>query len=161
MWQRLGMPARLAALTQDDPRRTLPVERACFAIVANRCCCPPTFKLSCFEQWLREDVRLAGADALELHHLYRAMDVFEAHNAAVEQEVFFRVADLFSCDVELIFYDTTTLHCEIDAEDAGGADDATQVGSALAGGQTSPALRQRGKAKNKRSDVPQVIVGLP
>jgi len=155
------MPARLAALTQDDPRRTLPVERACFAIVANRCCCPPTFKLSCFEQWLREDVRLAGADALELHHLYRAMDVFEAHNAAVEQEVFFRVADLFSCDVELIFYETTTLHCEIDAEDAGGADDATQVGSALAGGQTSPALRQRGKAKNKRSDVPQVIVGLP
>ncbi|HEX7629693.1 MAG TPA: transposase, partial [Candidatus Methylomirabilis sp.] len=86
LWQRLGMPARLAALTPDDPRRTLPVERACFAMVANRCCAPAS-KLYCFEQWLREDVRLAGADALELHHLYRAMDVFEAHKAAVEQEV--------------------------------------------------------------------------
>ena len=62
--------------------------------------------------------------------------------------------------MELIFYDTTILHCEIDAEDAGGAEDAIQVGSALAGGQTHPALWQRGKAKKKRNDVPQVIVGL-
>jgi hypothetical protein len=73
-------------------------------MVANRCLAPAS-KLYCFEQWLREDVRVAGADALELHHLYRAMDIFEAHKAALEQEVFFRVADLFSCDVELIFYE--------------------------------------------------------
>ena len=66
------------------------MERACFAMVANRCCAPAS-KLYCFEQWLREDVRLAGADALELHHLYRAMDVFEAHKAAIDKEVFFRV----------------------------------------------------------------------
>jgi hypothetical protein len=159
LWQQLGLPERLAALTQDDRRRTLPVERACFAMVANRCLAPAS-KLYLYEQWLREDVRIAGAEALDLHHLYRAMDRFEAHKAALEQEVFFRVADLFSCDVELIFYDTTTLHCEIDAEDAGGAADATLQGNALAGGQTYPALRQRGKAKNKRNDVPQVIVGL-
>jgi Transposase DDE domain len=159
LWQRLGMPARLTALAQDTPRLTLPVERACFAMVANRCCAPAS-KLYCFEQWLREDVRLAGADALELHHLYRAMDVFEAHKAVLEEAIFFQVADLFSCDVELIFYDTTTLHCEIDAEDAGGVEDATLQGSALAGSHTYPALRQRGKAKNKRRDVPQVIVGL-
>jgi hypothetical protein len=159
LWARLGMPDRLTALAEDMPRLPLPVERACFAMVANRCCAPAS-KLYCCEQWLREDVRLAGADALELHHLYRAMDLFEAHKAALEQAIFFQVADLFSCDVELIFYDTTTLHCEIDAEDAGGVEDATQVGSALAGGQTYPALRQRGKAKNKRGDVPQVLVGL-
>ena len=159
LWQQLGLPARLAALTQADRRRTLPVERACFAMVANRCLAPAS-KLYLYEQWLREDVRIAGAEALDLHHLYRAMDRFEAHKAALEQELFFRVADLFSCDVELIFYDTTTLHCEIDAEDAGGAEDATLPGNALAGGQTYPALRQRGKAKNKRNDVPQGIVGL-
>jgi hypothetical protein len=158
LWARLGMPDRLTALAQDTPRRTLPVERACFALVANRCCAPAS-KLYCVEQWLREDVRLAGADALDLHHLSRAMDVFEAHKAALEQAIFFQVADLFACAVELIFYDTTTLHCEIDAEDAGGIEDATQAGSALAGGQTYPALRQQGKAKNKRSDVPHVIVG--
>jgi hypothetical protein len=159
LWQRIGMPERLPALTQDDTRRTLPVERACFAMVANRCLAPAS-KLYCYEQWLREDVRVAGADGLELHHLYRAMDFFEKHKESLEKELFFRIADLFSCDVELVFYDTTTLHCEIDLEDAGGAEDATLRGSQLAGGKTYPALRQRGKAKNKRGDVPQVIVGL-
>jgi len=159
LWQRIGMPERLPALTRDDTRRTLPVERACFAMVANRCLAPAS-KLYCYEQWLREDVRVAGAEGLELHHLYRAMDFFEQHKETVEKELFFRIADLFSCDVELVFYDTTTLHCEIDLEDAGGGEDATLRGSALAGAKTYPALRQRGKAKNKRSDVPQVIVGL-
>ena len=159
LWKKIGMPERLPVLTQDDTRRTLPVERACFAMVANRCLAPAS-KLYCYEQWLREDVRIAGAGDLELHHLYRAMDFFEKHKATLEKELFFRIADLFSCDVELIFYDTTTLHCEIDLEDAGGAEDATVRGSQLAGAQTYPALRQRGKAKNKRSDVPQVIVAL-
>jgi len=159
LWRRVGMPERLPALTHDDTRRTLPVERACFAMVANRCLAPAS-KLYCYEQWLREDVRLAGAEGLELHHLYRAMDFFEQHKEPLEKELFFRIADLFSCDVELVFYDTTTLHCEIDLEDAGGAEDVTVRGSALAGAKAYPALRQRGKAKNRRDDVPQVIVGL-
>jgi hypothetical protein len=159
LWAQIGMPERLPALTRDDTRRSLPVERACFAMVANRCLAPAS-KLYCYEQWLREDVRIAGAAGLELHHLYRAMDFFEQHKATVEKELFFRIADLFACDVELIFYDTTTLHCEIDAEDAGGAEDATLRGSRLAGAKRYPALRQRGKAKNRREDVPQVIVGL-
>jgi len=159
LWQQIGMPERLPALTRDDTRRTLPVERACFAMVANRCLAPAS-KLYLYEQWLREDVRVAGAEGLELHHLYRAMDFFEQHKETVEKELFFRIADLFSCDVELVFYDTTTLHCEIDAEDAGGAEDARLRGSQLAGAKPYPALRQRGKAKNRRDDVPQVIVGL-
>jgi hypothetical protein len=159
LWTQIGMPERLPALTQDDTRRTLPVERACFAMVANRCCAPAS-KLYCYEQWLREDVRLAGGASLELHHLYRSMDFFEKHKEAFEKELFFRIADLFACDVELVFYDTTTLHCEIDREDAGGAEDVMRRGSPLAGAKTYPALRQRGKAKNRRDDLPQVIVGL-
>jgi hypothetical protein len=102
LWKKIGMPERLPVLTQDDTRRTLPVERACFAMVANRCLAPAS-KLYCYEQGLREDVRIAGAAGLELHHLYRAMDFFEKHKATLEKELFFRIADLFSCDVELIF----------------------------------------------------------
>jgi hypothetical protein len=78
LWRRLGMPERLPALTRDDTRRTLPMERACFAMVAN-CCLAPASKLYLYEQWLREDVRVAGAEALELHHLYRSMNFFEKH----------------------------------------------------------------------------------
>ncbi len=64
---------------------TLPVERACFAMVANRAIAPAS-KLYCFEQWLREDVRFEGAEILELHHLYRAMDFFEKHKEKIEEQ---------------------------------------------------------------------------
>ncbi len=159
LWRRIGFDTWLPELVGASPHRRLPFERACFAMVANRALAPAS-KLYCFEQWLQEDVRLAGAEVLELQHLYRAMDLFEAHREAIEERLFFRIADLFACDVDVIFYDTTTLHCEIDQEDAGGAEEAVVRGSREAGGKAYPALRQRGKAKNKRDDLPQVVVGL-
>ncbi|HTP26557.1 MAG TPA: IS1634 family transposase [Anaeromyxobacteraceae bacterium] len=159
LWDQVGLSKLLPRLTKDETQSELPVERACFAMVANRCCAPAS-KLYCFEQWLREDVHLEGGEDLELQHLYRSMDFFEKHKEELEKELYFRVADLFSVDVDLVFYDATTLHCEIDEEDAGGAEGALMRGSRLAGGKTYEALRQRGKSKNKRSDVPQVIVGM-
>lgn len=159
LWAKVGLPELLPALARDDSRRKLPVERACFAMVANRCCAPLS-KLYMFEQWLREDVRIEGGRELELHHLYRSMDFFEKNKDAFEKDLFFRVADLFSVDVDLVFYDTTTLHCEIDEEDADGVEGAVLYGSKPAGGKRYEALRQRGKSKNKRSDVPQVLVGM-
>jgi len=159
LWTKIGLQKLLPSLVRDATRMTLPVERACFTMVANRCVAPVS-KLYCWEQWLREDVRIEGTQTLELHQLYRTMDFFEAHKEEIEKDLYFRVADLFNVDVELVFYDTTTLHCEIDEEDAGGAEDATMRGSKLAGAKTYEALRQRGKSKNKRSDVPQVVVGL-
>jgi hypothetical protein len=62
-------------------------------------------------------VRIDGTDTLALHHLYRAINVLEAHTEAIEQALYFRLADLLSLDVELIFYDTTSLHVEIDEVD--------------------------------------------
>jgi hypothetical protein len=49
------------------------VERALFAMVANRAGAPAS-KLYCFSQWLAEEVRISGTERLELQHLYRAMD---------------------------------------------------------------------------------------
>jgi hypothetical protein len=160
LWKRIGLPDLLPANTRDATRRLLPVERACFVMMANRCCAPSS-KLYCFEQWLQEDVRIAGTGGLELSHLYRSMDYFEKNKEEIEKALFFRVADLFSVDVELVFYDTTTLHCEIDEEDADGQDDVVVQGSKLAGSKKYEALRQRSKSsKNKRSDLPQIVVGL-
>ena len=36
LWDKVGLPKLLPALCRDDTRRKLPVERACFAMVANR-----------------------------------------------------------------------------------------------------------------------------
>jgi hypothetical protein len=158
IWHRLGIAE---IIEQELASRNIDfdVERALFAMVANRACAPSA-KLYCYEQWLHEDVRIDGTDTLALHHLYRAMDVLEAHKEAIEQALYFRLADLLNLDVELIFYDTTSLHFEIDEGDQGVGEDDLVEGSLAAGSKTYQAPRKRGLSKNGRSDAPQIVIGL-
>ena len=158
LWRRLGI-ADVIARHVTHRKLDFSVERALFAMVANRACAPSS-KLYCYEQWLREDGRIVGTEALALHHLYRAMDVLEAHKEAIEHDLYFRLADLLTLDVDLIFYDTTSLHFEINDADEGVGDDDRVEGSPAAGAKTYKAPRKRGWSKNGRSDVPQIVVGL-
>ena len=153
LWRRLGI-AEVIGETVGVRAFDFAVERALFAMVANRACAPSS-KLYCHEQWLAEDVRIAGTEGLELHHLYRAMDFLEAHREVIEERLYYRLADLLNLDVDLVFYDTTSLHFEIDQ-----ADEADGVGNQDAGAKRYPALRKRGKAKNRRDDAPQIVIGL-
>ena len=158
LWERLGIGEILNA--QAGARRLgFHVERALFAMVANRACAPAS-KLYCFDQWLKEDARIPGTEALALQHLYRAMDFLEANQEPIEREIFFRVADLLSLDVEVIFYDTTSLHFEIDEEDQGVGPEGVMHGSRAAGRRRYAAPRKRGHSKNGRSDAPQIVIGL-
>jgi transposase len=154
IWHELGIDGVIGELQAKHGERRQPFERALFAMVANRTS-KPCSKLYCRQQWLPEEVFLPGKEKLELQHLYRAMDFLEAHKAHVEREVFFHMADLMNADVDVIFYDTTSLHFEIDEEDS-----APRLGNKLAGRQKYEALRKRGHSKNGRSDVPQLVVGL-
>jgi len=158
LWQRLGIAEVIRG--QAGARRLgFDVERALFAMVANRTCAPCS-KLYCWEQWLKEEVRIEGTQALSLQHLYRAMDFLEANKEPIEREIFHRVADLLNLDVQVLFYDTTSLHFEVDDEDHGaGADDIVH-GSRAAGRKTYQAPRKRGHSKNGRFDAPQIVVGL-
>ena len=157
VWQRLGIGDILRA--QAGKRFGFDIERALFAMVANRACAPAS-KLYCHEQWLKEDVRIAGTEGLELQHLYRAMDFLEAHKEDIEKAIFYRVADLLNLDVEVIFYDTTSLHFEIDEEDRGAPPSGIVQGSRAAGRKAYLAPRQRGHSKNGRGDAPQIVIGL-
>lgn len=125
-------------------------ERALFAMIANRACAPAS-KLACWEHWLREEVYLPSAAGLELHHMYLAMDFLERHKPQVEKGIYFAMADLMNADVDLIFYDTTSLHFEVDLED-----ETTQWGC----GGAYPPRRKRGYSKNGRGDAPQIVIGL-
>lgn len=153
IWHELGIDQLVLDLMRRH-RTKQPFERALRALVTNRAQRPYS-KLYCHERWLLEDVFFPGGDRLELHHLYRAMDFFEAHKAAIEEAVYFKMADLMNADVDLIFYDTTSLHMEIDDDD-----EHEGRGNALAGQRSYPALRRYGHSKNGRDDVPQVVVGL-
>ena len=64
-------------------------------MVANRALAASS-KLYCYEQWLREDIRIDGTQRLGLQHLYRAMDFLEANKEAIEKAVYFRMADLLN-----------------------------------------------------------------
>jgi len=156
-WHELGIDQVLGDKTAKEKRKQ-PFERALFTMVANRALHAYS-KLYCWEQWLREEVYLPEARDLELHHLYGAMDFLERHKPEVEREVYFRIADLLNADVDIIFYDTTSLHFEVDEEDEGDRDGVIR-GSGQAGGSLYPAPRKRGKSKNGRGDAPQVVVGL-
>ncbi len=158
LWQRLGIDQVIRA--QAHPRRLgFDVERALFAMVANRACAPCS-KLYCWEQWLKEEVHIPGTQGLSLQHLYRAMDFLEANKEPIEREIFHRVADLLNLDVEVLFYDTTSLHFEIDQDDEGGGPEDTVHGSKAAGAKTYRAPRKRGLSKNGRGDAPQIVVGM-
>jgi len=153
LWKELGI-AQVIAEAVGQRKFDFPVERALFAMVANRACAGSS-KLYCYEQWLQEDVRIDGTETLQLHHLYRAMDFLEKHKETIQERLYYRLADLLNLDVDLVFYDTTSLHFEIDE-----ADTIDQHGSQSAGGKRYPALRKRGKAKNGRDDAPQLVIGL-
>lgn len=153
LWTELEIPKAVAEHARGHRTRQ-PFERALFAMVANKAL-QPYSKLYCYEQWLSEEVFFPGRETLQLQHLYRAMDFLEAHKEEIERAIYFRMADLLNVDVDLIFYDTTSLHFEIDEEDEG-----VSYGNVLAGRRRYEALRKRGHSKNGRSDAPQIVVGL-
>src|SRR5215216_18893 len=151
IWQQLGVDGILRRHAGKHKKTTVDqFARAIFAMVANRTHVPYS-KLHCWEQWVRDDVFLPDAAALELHHLYLGMDFLEDHKAAVEEAVYFKMADLMNADVDLIFYDTTSLHFEVDEEDEARLHHR---------GREYPPHRKRGYSKNGRGDAPQIVIGL-
>ena len=149
LWKELDIPMVLRERARSKDTAAA-FERSLFTMVANRCLSPYS-KLYCWEQWIREEVFLPSAQSLDLHHLYFAMDFLEEHKAEVEKAIYFKMADLMNADVDVIFYDTTSLHFEVDEED--------EVELHKQGRKYEP-LRKRGHSKNGRGDAPQIVVGL-
>jgi transposase len=149
LWEELGIGPLLREKMQRASCEA-PHDTALFVMTANRLAHPAS-KLACYAHWLADEVYWPEAKPLALEHLYRAMDFLLEHIEALEQAIFFRTADLLNADVDLIFWDTTTLYCEIDDEDDNGE---------VWEDQTLPALRKRGHNKEGRDGNPQVVVGL-
>ncbi len=158
LWRRVGIGEVIGEVLAER-KFDFDVERALFAMVANRALAPSS-KLYCYDQWLQEDIHIEGTQQLKLQHLYRAMDFLEANKDAIEKAIYFRMADLLNLDVEIVFYDTTSLHFEVDEPDHGFGPHDEVHGSAFAGKKTYRALRKRGHSKNGRFDAPQIVIGL-
>ena len=151
LWEELGFHAILEGLLKDR-RYTFDVERAIYLTVLHRLFASGSDRQA--ERW-REDYRIRGCDDLELHHLYRAMaflgtplskDEQEGKTPfaprcvkdLIEEQWFDRRRDLFT-EVDLVFFDTTSIYF---------------VGE---GGET---IGKRGKSKDHRPELKQMVVGL-
>ena len=151
LWSQLGIGTeirRLAKSPRHRPGRKLDVEvleRVIFALVAGRALAPSS-KLEA-TRWIREDVYIPGLAEVDHTTCYRAMDWLLDNLAALQETVFFAVADLLQLDVDLIFFDTTSTYFE--TEFADGELDGSGVG-----------LRQRGHSKDARPDLPQIVIGM-
>jgi len=124
LWERLGIQTELRAVLKNR-RFGFDVERAIYLTVLHRLCVSGSDRAA--EKW-RRDYRIPGAEALDLHQLYRAMAFLGDELPAREQEgrtpfsprctkdvieerLFARRRDLFT-DLQLVFFDTTSIYFE-------------------------------------------------
>lgn len=124
LWQQTGCQQVLRQLLADR-KFDFPVERAVFLTVLHRLLAPGSDRAA--ERW-KDDYQIDGIGSLQLHHLYRAMAWLGEEHAAdqqhgssnlvprctkdeIEELLFHQRRDLFS-ELELVFFDTTSIYFE-------------------------------------------------
>jgi hypothetical protein len=106
LWQRLGIAAILAARL-GTTRRDAAAERVLFALVANRAL-DPSSKLAA-AHWVGRKAWIDRLPETTDDACYRAMDWLHQVKDPVEKEIFGQVANLLNLEVDLLFFDTTSL----------------------------------------------------
>jgi hypothetical protein len=151
LWEETGCRAVISDLASKRGHK-FALERAVFLTVLHRLFVSGSDRAA--DRW-REDYAIAGAEGLDLHHLYRAMawlgeELPETEQDGrtpfaprcvkdvVEERLFAHRRDLLT-RVDLVFMDTTSLYFE------------------GAGGQT---LGQHGYSKDHRPDLRQMILAV-
>ncbi|MBA2309347.1 MAG: transposase [Pseudonocardiales bacterium] len=184
LWSRLGIGAAIRRVAAgESARRVDPVqvERVIFAMVANRLSPTPLSKLA-GAAWVSNRVFIDGLPALCDDACYRGMDFLLDALPALQEEVFFSVANLLNLEVDLLFFDGSSTYWErdsadgellhdpdVDPEPAGdgerpGAHEAGDGQVSTDGGEAGwpveAATRRYGRSKDHRGDLPQVVIGL-
>lgn len=147
-WKQAGLPEIIRELTRGR-KFEFDIERAIFVSVLHRLLHPGSDR-HC-DMW-RKNMWIEGAEKLELHHLYRAMNFLgeptedqAGHTKfsprcikdKLEELMFAKRRNLFS-QLRVVFFDTTSLYFE---------------------GEGGMELGQHGHSKDARPDLKQMIVG--
>lgn len=152
LWNECGIATVIKTLLAKREFH-FPVERVIFTVVLHRLFAPGSDRAA--EKWM-DDHAIAGIDTnIYLQHFYRSMGwlgealppdlqlhatpfMWRATKDLIEEGLFALRRDLFT-SLEIVFFDTTSLHFE---------------------GQGGTHLGHRGYSKNKRSDLNQIVVGV-
>jgi len=169
LFARLGIAAALRKAAQGRRLDAELVERVCFALVAQRAL-EPGSKLAA-TRWARERVAVPDCPAFSDDAAYRAMDFLLAALPEIAEGVFASTASLLNLACDVIFVDTSSTYFETDmadeevelAEALGEAEAraAAAAAGAEGGGPKEAATRRFSKhSKDKRPDLPQVVIGM-
>jgi hypothetical protein len=149
LWKECGIEEVIQSLLKAR-RYDFDVERAIYLTVLHRLFASGSDRAA--ERW-RENYLIPGTEALDLHHLYRAMAFLGQEIESkgpktlgtprclkdlIEEELFERRRDLFT-EVDLVFFDTTSLYFE---------------------GRGGESIGKRGHNKDHRPDLYQMVVGM-
>jgi hypothetical protein len=161
MWSELGLEAMLDQFARADRREAVRLSDRALVLVANRLTAPGSEHA--LAQWLENDFvcdrrgrrfvavwrdeveRKASrtprvrVEARQLQQWYRTLDQLLACKAQLEHALFVRLRDLFSLQVDMVFYDLTSTYFE---------------------GQGPPALGANGHSRDGKPRNRQILVGL-
>jgi len=148
IWKELGIKEVIESFVAER-NFEFPVERAIFLCTLHRLFDPGSDRAA--EVWAK-DYEIAGAQQLQLHHLYRAMSWLGEETGGglpdnpyaprtmkdrIEERLFQRRQDLFT-ELNMVFFDTTSIYFH---------------------GEGGESLGRFGHSKDKRSDLKQMVVG--
>lgn len=133
LWEELGLPRILKQLSADR-RMEFDVDACVFALALQRIFCPGSDRSG--SNWIAT-MLYPPFWQLQLQHLYRTLDFLAENKDLIEAELFYVRRDIGLLDVDLVFFDTTTLYFEGEGPDG---------------------LAARGHSKDYRPQNTQVVI---
>lgn len=134
LWEMLGLTKMLRDITRQS-KLEFDISKVVFSMVVNRLL-EPSSKLYHFNH---KNKYLGLNEELELHQIYRALDVLAENKEEIELRLFERQRDLFNLELDIVFYDVTTFYFESREVDE---------------------LRAYGFSKDNKVNEVQVVMGL-
>jgi len=126
LWQELGLDSILEHYDKEKGGTSASLDDRAFVLVAHRLSCPGSehalagwleTNYICDRQgrrWLPEweEHGRVRVSLTWLQRWYRTLDELVEHKEEIEQALYFKLRDLFSLEVELVFYDLTSSYFE-------------------------------------------------
>ena len=136
LWEQLGLKELFEGYLGQHRYQT-DLAECIFAMVTNRLIKQDSEYATA--RWLGEVHEERWQD-FDVHHFYKALDFLVEHKADFERDLFTNTTDLFSQELDLIMFDTTSIKYWGEGKEAD--------------------ILQHGYSKEKRSDLKQIIVGM-
>jgi transposase len=113
LWKKFKLDMVLERIQTKAGKSKFNFNDACFLIVLQHLLAPGS-KLNTHE----EQEHYVKLPKVDLHHLYRSLDILCDNKELIESHLFNMNRDLFNMQVDVVFYDVTTFHFESTTKDA-------------------------------------------